>query len=331
MIPPGPPSDLAKWIREIGRGPHAARPLDTGAARELGAAMLDGTVPPLELGAILIAYRMKGETLAELAGFMASIERGLARLEPPVDGLRPVVLASYNGARKLPNLTALLALLLKRYGIPVLVHGMIDDGDTFGRVTTAAILWELGVEPAASLADAEQRLARDGIAYVPTAVLSPALASLLALRQRMGVRSLMHTLAKLVDPFGGAGFRVVAVTHPDYVARMQEFLAASHANALLMRGTEGEPFANPRRQPRLEMFEGGVASVLFEAESAAADPPPALPAAIDAPTTAAWIAAALAGEVAIPQPIVNQLACCLYGARARRASQSGSGQSGSEP
>lgn len=331
MIPPGPPSDLAKWIREIGRGPHAARPLDTGAARELGAAMLDGTVPPLELGAILIAYRMKGETLAELAGFMASIERGLARLEPPVDGLRPVVLASYNGARKLPNLTALLALLLKRYGIPVLVHGMIDDGDTFGRVTTAAILWELGVEPAASLADAEQRLARDGIAYVPTAVLSPALASLLALRQRMGVRSLMHTLAKLVDPFGGAGFRVVAVTHPDYVARMQEFLAASHANALLMRGTEGEPFANPRRQPRLEMFEGGVASVLFDAESAAADPPPALPAAIDAATTAAWIAAALAGEVAIPQPIVNQLACCLYGARARRASQSGSGQSGSEP
>ena len=331
MIPPGPPSDLAKWIREIGRGPHAARPLDAGAARELCAAMLDGTVPPLELGAILIAYRMKGETLAELAGFMASIERGLARLEPPLDGLRPVVLASYNGARKLPNLTALLALLLKRYGIPVLVHGMIDDGDTFGRVTTAAILWELGVEPAASLADAEQRLARDGIAYVPTAVLSPALASLLALRQRMGVRSLMHTLAKLVDPFGGAGFRVVAVTHPDYVARMQEFLAASHANALLMRGTEGEPFANPRRQPRLEMFEGGVASVLFDAESAAADPPPALPAAIDAATTAAWIAAALAGEVAIPQPIVNQLACCLYGARPRRASQSGSGQLGSDP
>jgi anthranilate phosphoribosyltransferase len=309
--------DFARWIREIGRGPHAARALDSGAARALGTAMLDGTVPPLELGAILLAYRVKGETPEELAGFMAAIDREIAPLAVPQSGLRPVILPSYNGARRLPNLTPLLALLLRRYGVPVLVHGMIDDEQHFGRVTTAAILWELGIEPAASIGDASERLARDAIAFVPTPLLSPPLASLLALRQRMGVRSVAHTLAKLIDPFGGAGFRVVAVTHPDYMTRMHAFLVATHANALLMRGTEGEPYAHPRRQPRIEAFDGGVPTTLFEAETL--EQTVALPATIDATTTAAWTSAALAGEVAIPEPIVNQLACCLRGAKTPQA------------
>jgi anthranilate phosphoribosyltransferase len=316
-----PPHDLAKWIREIGRGPHAARALPTETARELGMAMLAGTVPPLELGAILLAYRLKGETVGELTGFMAAIESGLARIGAPAEGLRPVLLPSYNGARRLPNLTALLALLLKRYAVPVLVHGTGDDGSQGGRVTTLAILRELGVEPADSVHAAERHLARDGLAYAPTTVLSPALAALLALRQRMGVRSVAHTLAKLIDPFGGAGLRVVAVTHPDYVARLHEYLAATRANALLLRGTEGEPFANPRRQPRIEGFRDGVPHVLFETEASDSSSTPMLPATIDAPTTAAWISAVLAGEFPIPQPIVNQLACCLQHAQLPRRHQ----------
>jgi anthranilate phosphoribosyltransferase len=312
-----PPSDLARWIREIGRGAHAARDLPAEDARALCGAMLEGSVPPLELGAILLAYRLKGETLAELTGFMTAIDARVARLEVPRENVRPVVLPTYNGARRLPNLTPLLALLLRRYGVPVLLHGMVDDAQGFGRVTTATILWELGIEPASSLDDAQRRLARDAIAYVPTQLLSPELSSLLLLRERMGVRSVAHTLAKLIDPFAGRGFRVVAVTHPDYLARMRELLAATHANALLMRGTEGEPFANPRRQPRLDAFESGVAQVLFESDTERVAPP-SLPAAIDAPTTAAWTAAAVVGEVPIPEPIVNELACCLRGAHVPR-------------
>ena len=317
MTAGAPPTDLARWIREIGRGAHAARDLPADDARALCGAMLEGNVPPLELGAILLAYRLKGETLAELTGFMTAIDARVARLDAPGEGLRPVVLPTYNGARRMPNLTPLLALLLRRYGVPVLLHGMVDDVQGSGRVTTAAILWELGIEPASSVDDAQRRLSRDAIAYVPTEVLSPALASLLLLRERMGVRSVAHTLAKLIDPFAGRGFRVVAVTHPDYLARMHEFLAATHANALLMRGTEGEPFANPRRQPQLEAFENGVPQVLFETDNTSTAPP-ALPATIDAATTAAWTTAATAGEVPIPDPIVNQLACCLRGADVRR-------------
>ncbi len=310
-----PPADVASLLRNLGRGSQHQQDLDADVAQALFASMLEGTVPPLELGAILLAYRFKGETVAELTGFMAALEGRLARMQPPDDRPRPIVLPTYNGARRLPNLTALLALLLKRYGVPVLLHGMADQGGTFGRVTTAAVLRELGIEPATSVVDADQRLDADGIAYAPIDLLSPALATLLALRGRMGLRSSAHTVAKLVDPFGGEGVRVVSVSHPEYLTRMHELLVATNADALLLRGTEGEPFANPRRQPRLEWFQRGIATVLFDAEVGTLTTSPELPTAIDAPTTAAWIAAALAGKVPIPKPVLNQLACCMHATR----------------
>jgi anthranilate phosphoribosyltransferase len=130
----------------------------------------------------------------------------------------------------------------------------------------------------------------------------------------MGVRSVVHTLAKLIDPFGGNGFRVVPVTHPDYLARMREFLVATRASALLMRGTEGEPFAHPRRETRLIWIADGVATEVCDADEARMNDAP-LPSALDSVTTAAYVSAALAGEIAIPASIICELACCVRGAQ----------------
>ena len=321
--------DYAATIRRIGGHTRGARDLDESRAFALFAAMLAGDVPTLELGAILIALRLKGESLAETVGFMRALDAQVGRLEAPSDRPRPVVLPSYNGARRMPNLTALLALLLKRYGVPVLIHGPGEHGaghaddpaddeperavpdTTYGRVTTLEILLELGIEPARSLADAQRMLNRHGIVYAPTAVLAPSIVPLLDYRARLGVRSCAHSLVKLIEPFGGEGYRVVAVTHPDYVDRMREFLLATHARALLLRGTEGEPFANPRRQVQIESFVDGVATVCAEKEIAGVADAPTLPAAIDAATTAAWITDVLAGAIPVPTPLIAQLACCL--------------------
>ena len=76
----------------------------------------------LEIGAFAIAMRMKGESLDELIGFLHALHERLL----PLRSDRPVIaIASYNGARRLPNLVALLALLLARAGARVLVHGQI--------------------------------------------------------------------------------------------------------------------------------------------------------------------------------------------------------------
>ncbi len=264
----------------------------------------------IDVGAAALPIEM-----AELTGFMTTLGERVARLDARADRPRPVLLPAYGGVRRVPNLTALLALLLRRYGVPVLLHGPADAGGEFGRVTTAEVLWELGVEPAASIAEAQQRLAHEGIVYAPISLLAPGLTELLASRRQMGLRGDLHTVVNLIDPFGGAGFRVVSVLLEGDLPRMRGFLAATRADALLLRGTEGEPFAHPRRQPRLECFTAGAPAVFFEAGADTPATPPMLPRALDASTAAAWIAAALAGEQPVPQPIVNQLACCLLATR----------------
>lgn len=298
-------------LKDIARGIHGARDMTLEEADQVYGAMLDGGVPELEMGAILIALRMKGESADELLGFYQACETRLYSLAAPPGALLPVVLPSYNGARHQPNLVPLLALLLVKFGIPVLIHGMLES---HGRTTSAYILRELGIFPCIHLQQANTALANERIAFVPTAVLSPGLADLLALRNRLGVRNTAHTLVKMISPFKGNSLRLVSVSHPEYLDKMRDFFIGTGQRALILRGTEGEAFANSKRRPDLWYCDDGKQQLLFEAEVGPLKSLPNLPDSIDAAHTARWIREALAGRQSIPLPLINQLACCLYGA-----------------
>ena len=296
-------------IREIGRGAHGSRDLDIEQASQLFGAMLDGGVPELELGAIALALRMKTESSSELTGFYTALSGRVHRLTAPNNGVKPVVLPSYNGARKQPNLVPLIAFALQRLGIPVLIHGLLEGN---GRVASAYIFRELGLLPSATLAQAQRSINTNNLAFVPTAVLSPGLAQLLALRNRLGVRNSAHTVAKMIDPFESGGMRVVAVTHPDYLDKQKEVLLEIGGTSLLMRGSEGEPYAAPRRRPRIELIRDGYSDILFEQEHMPVKEGDFVPHDIEAKATAAYIRSMLDGELPMPLPIVNQIACCLF-------------------
>ena len=104
------PFPAARFIKEIGRGVKGARSMSREDAKLLYGAMLDGRVSDLELGGILLAMRIKGESVEEIAGFMDAAETSFAPLPAPPGDFAPVLIPSYNGARKLANLTPLLAL-----------------------------------------------------------------------------------------------------------------------------------------------------------------------------------------------------------------------------
>lgn len=172
---------------------------------------------------------------------------------------------------------------------------------------------ELGVPPCATLGQARSRLEEDGLAFVPTAVLAPGLAGLMALRGRLGFGGFARMLARLLTPFETEALHVVAAGHAEDSALLREFLVVRCWSALLLEGAEGEGFADPQRRPCIEHFAMGERRVLFDAETATLKHPTTLPHAVDAQTTAAWIRRALTGEAPIPLPLVNQIACCLYG------------------
>ncbi|HXE77734.1 MAG TPA: DNA-binding protein YbiB, partial [Rhodanobacter sp.] len=105
---------ISQYLKVIGRGKDGARALNREQAADLFGQVLDGAAGDLEVGAFCLAMRVKGETPAEMAGFLDATDARLNKL--PATERPMVVLPSYNGARKLPLLTPLLALLLAREG-----------------------------------------------------------------------------------------------------------------------------------------------------------------------------------------------------------------------
>ncbi|HEY0846487.1 MAG TPA: DNA-binding protein YbiB, partial [Noviherbaspirillum sp.] len=245
----------ARFIKEIGRGRKGARDLPREDARQLYAAMLDGRVSDLELGAILLALRIKGETVDEIAGFLDAAEESFDKLVAPAGEFAPVVIPSYNGARQMANLTPLLAMLVARRGAPVLIHGVTSDP---GRITTAEILQCLGFSAARSFDDAQQGWARGEPVFMPIEALAPRMARLLDIRRVIGLRNSTHTLVKILQPFDGPALRLTSYTHPEYLEMLTAYFLraapAARGDAFLMRGTEGETVANARRAQQIEWF-----------------------------------------------------------------------------
>lgn len=327
-------ADLRASIRSLGRGPRESRGLDRDAARALFASLVDGEAGELETGAILLGLRAKGESVDETLGFLDALGGRVVRLALPPELPRPVVLPSYGGTRRSANLTPLLAMLLARYGTPVLVHGADladddregdadDDGNPagrdavggVGRVTSAQVFASLGILPCRSAAEIESRLVHARVAYAPLELLAPGLARLAGLRARLGLDSVAHSLVKLIAPWRGQGVRVVGASDPVAEARLREVVVAAGADAMLLVGTEGEPFASPLRCPRIETYRNGVLARVVEQDDEPVHPAPALPASRDAATTAAWIESALAGEVPIPAPLLQQIGCLIEASR----------------
>ena len=299
--------DYRKIIKEIGRGKNHARDLDFDTARGLYTRMLEGDVPDLELGGILIALRIKGEGEAEMLGFYEAMQQRTMRLTPPVAKPMPIVIPSYNGARKQANLTPLLAILLHKLGFPVVVHGVSEDPT---RVVSETIFALLGIEATHHAGQAQARLDGHQPVYIPVSALCPPLEKQLALRWIMGVRNSAHTLAKLATPFEkDAALRLSSVSHPEYVSRVGKFFSDIGGRGLLMHGTEGEVYANPQRCPQINLIDAQGSRVIYERQDELTDV--VLPAAKDAETTAKWIERCLAGSEPVPQSLKIEMACCL--------------------
>lgn len=293
---------IGQYIKDIGRGKDGARSLTREQATDLLGQVLDGTVTDLEIGGFCLAMRIKGETPDEMAGFLDATHARLQRI--PDNQLTTVVLPSYNGARKLPVLTPLLALLLAREGAAVLVHGTATEDK---RVTSEAVLAALG-QPARSTVGP---LGQGECAFVPTEVLHPGLKRLLDVRRVVGLRNPAHSLVKLMNPCEGRALIVGSYTHPEYAVSMADTFALVGAHALLLRGTEGEPVADARRTPQMDAFRDGQRHLLQPAQEGSLSALPDLPKDISAEATAAYIRAVLDGRLPVPTPIALQVAHIL--------------------
>ena len=293
---------IAKYIKEIGRGKEGARSLTREQATDLFGQVLDGSVTDLEIGGFCLAMRIKGETAQEMAGFLDATHARLSKV--PAGDSPVIVIPSYNGARKLPVLTPLLALLLAREGLPVLVHGTATEST---RVYTSKVLLALGIPAQTAI----HSIADGKVAFAPTEVLCAGLQRLLDVRRAVGLRNPAHSLVKLMNPVdtnnGGKSLIISSYTHPEYAVSMAATFELMQSNAMLLRGTEGEAVADPRRMPQMDGFIGGQRTVLQEAQTGTLPMLPDLPKEFDVDTTVAYIRAVMDGKSAVPPSIARQV------------------------
>lgn len=293
---------ISHYIKEIGRGRDGARALDRTNATDLMGQVLDGHVSDLELGAFCIAMRIKGETDQEMAGFLDATHARLQHIRAysPV-----VVLPSYNGARKLPVLTPLLAHLLAREGLAVVMHGTATEST---RITSQDVLSAMGLS-----ALSEVRAVNAGeVVFAPTEVLCPGLKRLLDVRRIVGLRNPAHSLVKLMNPTTAPDALLVSsYTHPEYAVSMAATFELTGARALLLRGTEGEVVADARRTPQMDAFVRGTRTPLVETQAGSLIKLPELPTDIDADSTARYTKAVLNGELPVPAPLAAQVQAVL--------------------
>ena len=305
---------IGQYLKLIGRKHGGGRDLNREQAADLMGQVLDVAVSDFEIGAFCLAMRSKGETPDELAGFLDAA-RARITLVPLAAGAKTVVIPSYNGARKLPVLTPLLAQLLARKGFAVLLHGTATESR---RIGTQEVLAAMGVAPLSSV-----RTVNAGeIAFIPTELLSPGLKRLLDVRRDMSLRNSAHSMVKLLNPVEepvAASLLITSYTHPEYLEPMMQALSAAYGaakgtatdvigiNAMILHGTEGEPVADARRAPQMDALIAGVAKRLIDASIGPLMPPAGFPLKSDLDVTVAYIESVLSGNLPIPEPIARQV------------------------
>ena len=188
---------FAKFVAILARGKTKTRPLTLNEAEESMGMILRGEATPEQIGAFLMLLRLKEETAEEIAGFTLGARTvfDLPDNMPTVD----IDWSSYAGKRIQLPWFILSALALAGSGLRVFMHG--TDGHTPGRVYTQETLEKLGVPISATLHEAADQLVSHNFAYAPLEALSPVLHDLIQLRPILGLRSPVHSFARMLNPF----------------------------------------------------------------------------------------------------------------------------------
>jgi anthranilate phosphoribosyltransferase len=230
---------FAQFVRIVGKGKNGARSLTYDEAYQAFKMILNDEVLDVQLGAFLMLLRVKEESVDELAGFVQATRDTLNFKALDVD----LDWSSYAGKRKHYPWFLLAALTLAHHGYKIVMHGA--SGHTLNRMYTEQVLEYLGFPICQNQDQVEQQLQQRNFAYLPLEVISPVLSELIALRNVMGLRSPIHTLARLINPFN-AKATLQAIFHPAYrSSHQQAAFKLGYQNSAVIKGEGGEFERNP--------------------------------------------------------------------------------------
>jgi anthranilate phosphoribosyltransferase len=204
---------LAKHIATLGAGIGHSRPLTMSEAEDAFSIILKGASDPVQIGALLSVMNFRGETAAELAGFVQAARTHIGAFDRQPSSVAldwPAYISPKS--RQMPWFLQ-AALLVAGAGYKVLLHGRDGGGGTGGMLVSAASA--LGIPICASPAAASEAVAGHGVAYLPVAGMSSQLDRLLSLYGLLETRSPVNAVMPLLNPLS-APASMMGVVRPAY-------------------------------------------------------------------------------------------------------------------
>ncbi len=251
------PHPFSRFVAILARGKTKTRPLSLDEARDAMEMIVAGDALPEQIGAFLMLLRLKEETPEEIAGFTLGTRSrfDLPAEMPQVD----IDWSSYAGKRIQLPWFILSALALAQAGYRVFMHG--TDGHTPGRVYTQETLERLGVPIATTLTQAAAQLREGNFAYAPLEALSPTLRRLIELRPVFGLRSPVHSFARMLNPFD-APMMMQGIFHRGFMdVHAGAAILLNQPHMAVFRGEGGEIERRPNKPTVVWTTHGAAAPV----------------------------------------------------------------------
>ncbi|MCS7015623.1 MAG: anthranilate phosphoribosyltransferase [Gemmatales bacterium] len=198
-------------------------------------AMTQDQADPVQMAALLTAWRAKGETANELSAACQWLRQRMVRVD--TGGLAVVDTCGTGGDEQGTfNVSTAAALLTAACGVPVVKHG---NRSVSSRSGSADVLERIGVRVALTAEEASACLRQTGFAFCFAPRFHPVLARVAEVRRRLGFRTIFNLLGPLLNP-AGAKWQLLGVGKPELLDLLAQTLARlGEVRALVVHGSDG--------------------------------------------------------------------------------------------
>ncbi|MBW4838911.1 MAG: anthranilate phosphoribosyltransferase [Paenibacillaceae bacterium] len=218
----------------IGRlieGQHLARE----EARGMMQAIMNGESTPAQIGSLLTALRIKGETVEEITGFAEAMRGASSRIDTETQKLLDTCGTGGSGIHKI-NVSTTAAIVAASVSVRVAKHG---NRSASGRSGSADVLEALGVNIQLDAGQAKRCLDDIGICFMFSQLYHPSMKHAAGPRKELGIRTVFNMLGPLTNP-AGADRQVLGIYDGGKTSTIAEVLRElGSKRALVVSSREG--------------------------------------------------------------------------------------------
>ncbi|MBB1497835.1 anthranilate phosphoribosyltransferase [Paracoccus sp. MC1862] len=223
------PTDIRPLI-----GISATRPLTGEEAEAAFGALFDGKATPAQIGGLLMAMRVRGETVDEIAAAVRAMRARMNRITAP-EGAIDIVGTGGDGKGTL-NISTATAFVVAGAGVPVAKHGNRNLSSKSG---SADALTHLGLDVMGGPAQAQRSLDECGICFMMATTYHPAMRHVGPARHELGTRTIFNLLGPMTNP-AGVRAQLTGAFSSEWLRPMAETLRElGSTSAWLVHGSDG--------------------------------------------------------------------------------------------